>query len=200
MKKLLVITLVFLSSLIVRAQYPPCDAVPFELVTSEISFTAAQFGGDSVLNIPIINQFDFGFAYPIARIEMTTPLPTGMSCDNCDWNVFGSSWTDNDTLLIDMIFDVTSPIPDNYMVTFDVIIMNLMGGGNMSYDTCIFQNPVTFNLNPVGTAGINEGSHTTKKLLKITDLTGRDTPYRPNTVLIYIYDDGSTEKVFIFEK
>ena len=98
-----------------------------------------------------------------------------------------------------MIFDVTSQIPDNYMVTFDVIIMNLMGGGNLSYDTCIFQTPVAFNLNPVGITGINEGSHTTKKLLKITDLTGRDTPYKPNTVLIYIYNDGSTEKMFIFE-
>lgn len=25
---------------------------------------------------------------------------------------------------------------------------------------------------------------------------GRETPYKPNTVLIYVYDDGSIEKVF----
>jgi hypothetical protein len=44
--------------------------------------------------------------------------------------------------------------------------------------------------------GLDEFSNTPKQLLKIVDLMGRETPYKPNTVLIYVYDDGSIEKVF----
>ena len=35
-----------------------------------------------------------------------------------------------------------------------------------------------------------------KNILKILDLMGRETSFEPNTPLIYVYDDGSTEKVF----
>ena len=38
-----------------------------------------------------------------------------------------------------------------------------------------------------------------KKLIKIIDLMGRETSFSPNTILIYIYDDGSTEKLIIME-
>ena len=48
--------------------------------------------------------------------------------------------------------------------------------------------------------GITDLSNTPKQLLKIVDLMGRETPYKPNTVLIYVYDDGSTEKVFKMEE
>ena len=48
--------------------------------------------------------------------------------------------------------------------------------------------------------GIEELSNTPKQLLKIVDLMGRETEYKPNTVLIYVFDDGSTEKVFKMEE
>ena len=38
-----------------------------------------------------------------------------------------------------------------------------------------------------------------KKLLKVTDLLGRETKGSKNEPLFYIYDDGSVEKKFIFE-
>jgi uncharacterized protein (TIGR02145 family) len=38
-----------------------------------------------------------------------------------------------------------------------------------------------------------------KELIKITDLLGRETEYKPNTVLIYVYSDGTTEKMLNFE-
>ena len=37
---------------------------------------------------------------------------------------------------------------------------------------------------------------TTKKLLKITDLNGKETPFRKNTVLLFIYEDGTVERVY----
>ena len=48
------------------------------------------------------------------------------------------------------------------------------------------------------TAGITELS-TSKYLIKILDMMGRETTFKPNTPLIYVYDDGSTEKVFTIE-
>ena len=40
---------------------------------------------------------------------------------------------------------------------------------------------------------------TSKNLIQILDLMGRETSFKPNTPLIYVYDDGSTEKVFAIE-
>jgi hypothetical protein len=38
-----------------------------------------------------------------------------------------------------------------------------------------------------------------KNLVKITDLNGKETAFRKNTVLLFIYDDGSVERVFEVE-
>jgi len=48
------------------------------------------------------------------------------------------------------------------------------------------------------TVGINELT-TTKSLIQILDMMGRETTFKPNTPLIYVYDDGSIEKVFSVE-
>jgi hypothetical protein len=48
------------------------------------------------------------------------------------------------------------------------------------------------------TTAINE-INTTKQLLRITDLLGQETPYRRNTTLFYIYNDGTVEKKVVVE-
>ena len=50
--------------------------------------------------------------------------------------------------------------------------------------------------------GLGELSQTPKELVKIVDLIGRETTFEPNTPLIYIYiySDGTIEKVFHMEK
>jgi choice-of-anchor B domain-containing protein len=49
------------------------------------------------------------------------------------------------------------------------------------------------------TSGIEELSSTSKELVKIVDAMGRETKYKPNTILIYVYNDGTTKKVFSVE-
>lgn len=44
--------------------------------------------------------------------------------------------------------------------------------------------------------GIEEMTLGNKTVVKITDLMGRETPYRPNTPLIFIFDDGTTKRVY----
>ena len=34
-------------------------------------------------------------------------------------------------------------------------------------------------------------------LMRIVDIFGRDTPVKPNTLLFYIYSDGSVEKKYV---
>ena len=46
---------------------------------------------------------------------------------------------------------------------------------------------------------ISEATNTDRKLLRITDMLGQETPYRRNTTLFYIYDDGTVEKSIIIE-
>ena len=47
--------------------------------------------------------------------------------------------------------------------------------------------------------GINELNTAPKELVKIVDALGRETAFKPNTLLIYVYDDGSIEMVFRVE-
>ena len=45
-------------------------------------------------------------------------------------------------------------------------------------------------------ASINDANNNKKELVKILDQLGRETSFKPNTPLIYVYSDGSTEKIF----
>ena len=65
--------------------------------------------------------------------------------------------------------------------------------GDGSWDSGIFleQNSLS--------ASIQSLPNITKNLIKIIDLMGRETSFKPNTPLIYVYDDGTTEKVFSVE-
>ena len=49
------------------------------------------------------------------------------------------------------------------------------------------------------TSNITELNTTSKNLIKILDMMGCETTFKPNTPLIYVYDDGSIEKVFRVE-
>ena len=39
----------------------------------------------------------------------------------------------------------------------------------------------------------------TRKLLKISDFSGRNTPFKTNQPLLYIYEDGTVEKRLIID-
>jgi hypothetical protein len=48
-------------------------------------------------------------------------------------------------------------------------------------------------------SAINEKTNTAKKLLRITNMLGQETPFRKNTPLFYNYDDGTVEKRIVIE-
>jgi hypothetical protein len=58
---------------------------------------------------------------------------------------------------------------------------------------------VTLNLT-LNYTGINELTpNHAKKLVKITDLNGKETPFKRNTILLFIYEDGTVERVYVEE-
>ena len=46
---------------------------------------------------------------------------------------------------------------------------------------------------------ITELNNTPKQLIKIVDVLGRETPFKPNTPLLYIYDDGTVERKVVLK-
>ena len=53
---------------------------------------------------------------------------------------------------------------------------------------------VNLNLTVTIPSGILNITNTEKTLVKIIDMLGQETPYRKNTPLFYIYNDGTVEK------
>jgi hypothetical protein len=113
---------------------------------------------------------------------------------NWSWD-FGDGGTDS----------IQNPI-HTYSVYGNYIVCLTVGAiptnGNLIYYT--FINCDTFTYSPSGWAKIGQittiKEHTTnKKLLKITDILGRETKGKKNEPLFYIYDDGTVKRKVIID-
>ncbi len=129
------------------AQFTLCTTVP--LSYDSIHFTTgipASFG-DSMVTFQITNQHPTqSFAYPLAKLVPLTPLPAGMALSNgSPWTVFASSWNPGITMTVPIFYDVASPIPPDYIVTFQLWVSNLIP---LLPDSCYFDSTFTINLNP----------------------------------------------------
>jgi dienelactone hydrolase len=98
------------------------------------------------------------------------------------------------------------PIADNLGLINDALIFagtdhgwGASGAASNEYVQAMdFTTDFLFPLLPCNnTTAIAEVNSTQKKLLRITDVLGRNTTVKQNTPLFYIYDDGSVEKQVI---
>ena len=71
--------------------------------------------------------------------------------------------------------------------------------GNYAVEINVFGCVATSGCELIDFTGIDELTFGNKKLLKIVDLMGRETTFKTNTPLIYIYSDGTLERVFELE-
>ena len=67
------------------------------------------------------------------------------------------------------------------------------------YDYALSLNPISSIVPECGFTNIPELYSKDKELIKIIDILGRESIVKPNTPLIYIYSDGSSERVFEIE-
>ena len=92
----------------------------------------------------------------------------------------------------------------NQSDTFEVCLTIILDTSNQVF-TCIQCD--TFLFDGLGWVQFSFGNWTTsieeqvenKKLLKVTDILGRETPHKKNTTLFYIFDDGTVEKKIIID-
>ena len=93
-------------------------------------------------------------------------------------------------------------IGDTLLVLLELTIIDNNGSSWMClYPTIIFWDGgswIALRTSMPGTTGVDNFGQavTQKKLLKIVDVLGRETEFRKNEILFYIYDDGSIDKKF----
>lgn len=75
---------------------------------------------------------------------------------------------------------------------------HLLDDNNNLYELNVSTGDVTL-IGSTCSNSISEHSLQNKELVKITNLLGQETEFKPNTTLIYVYSDGSTEKKFVVE-
>ena len=61
------------------------------------------------------------------------------------------------------------------------------------------QNLLNHTLCDNGTSAIDDINSSERTLIKIMDVLRRETPYKKNTPLFYLYDDGTVEKRIIID-
>lgn len=127
--------------------YAACYYLGFELLASDISFTEANFGDGYTLNIPMVNHNSNWLAYPMSETVILNPLD-GMSCENCEFNVFGNPWGSEETLTSNVSLNFSTPIPEDYEIQVQIYLTNLSNNGQ-EYESCQFNQVVSYNLNPV---------------------------------------------------
>jgi len=102
--------------------------------------------------------------------------------------IYGISSSSYDTLLVAASI-VWNGNTLNVSGDYSDTLINSVGCDSIAY----------LNLTITNTTGLLDVTNTAKTLLKITDILGQETPYRRNTPLFYIYDDGTVEKRIVIE-
>jgi len=101
----------------------------------------------------------------------------------------------------DFVFNYNKPQVYKFDLGLDMAGLFQIFSGSLSLVKWYI--PYTFNpsqpVAPPCTSGLNQLTNSIKQLVKIVDVLGRETEFKTNTPLIYVYSDGTTEKIFKFE-
>ena len=133
----------------------------------------------------------------MSMVAVTSPLPisilnnTNLTCLNIanGGNMFLSSVQLNDNPVMYSVI-VDDPNYSNSAPLWswsDQALWNVFNIGNPN-------NPYQYLVSGNCTLGVSELNNTSKQLIKIVDLIGLETNLKPNTPLLYIYDDGTVER------
>ena len=135
---------------------------------------------NQMVNISNNAQFTTVFSDPLATYQWQTDLGLGFQNLN---NVGQYSGATNNTLII------ANTTLNNNNQPFRCIISS--SSCSDTSDTAV--------LTVLNNVGIHELGTATKILVKITDLNGKTIPRRKNVVMLFIYEDGTVERVVEME-
>ena len=151
------------------------------------SYAHAQSTGFDNNRLQVLVSTDCGATWNLEKQLMGTALattnPVAISAGN-----FYPTANDWATDTVDLsAYDGNAEV----MIAFKGVCA---GGNNLYIDD--------INIRSFSTTGIDDNSTrqiTENKLVKITDMLGQETPFRRNTTLFYIYDDGTVDKKISIE-
>jgi hypothetical protein len=105
------------------------------------------------------------------------------------------TWTLVDTNGVNMVpqYQVYTVVPNTGCYNFQLTVYCYQK--SMNYKTIIANE--TWYMDNVGITELS--GYNKKQVIKVLDLMGRQTKVQPNKLLVYVYSDGTTEKVFINE-
>jgi hypothetical protein len=192
------LSLVINNSIIGYSSAIACDSYTWEgqTITSHQVLTHTYIGGNAVgcdsthtLSVTInsaITSTILGNTQTVSLIQETYVVSQSIG-SVYNWQLSGGNIVSGqNTNVIDVIWGNTSGTYTLYVIETDI-------------NGCI-GDTVYLSVTVGAISNIeNQISSTDKKLLRITDMLGQETPYRRNTPLFYIYDDGTVEKRIIIE-
>ncbi|MFK7787275.1 MAG: leucine-rich repeat domain-containing protein [Crocinitomicaceae bacterium] len=149
----------------------PCAEVSFPTIASSsyIVDAGTSFSSSCVPNTPSNAVVQNG---TVLAASIGNALYQWLDCDNGNSPIAGAT---------DQFF--TPSVTGNYAV--EITVEDLCGASSSSVSDCFL----------VDYTSIDELLNSEKELIKIVDLTGRETEFKPNTPLIFMYSDGSVERV-----
>ena len=168
----------------------------------------------------VVNITDANNCVNIETVVISEPLPlvSNNTMNGCDSVLIGSNYYTISGAYTDTLTSVNGC--DSVVNTNLTIGQNTSSYDTLSVGASIVWNGIPLNvsgdysvtlINSVGcdsivnlnltvtTTGISDITNTKSNLVKITDMLGQETPYRRNTPLFYIYDDGTVEKKIVIE-
>lgn len=154
------------------ANCPPPDYVSFEA-------TANAYDSLDIIDSTGV-WIDSSSYLAFTKWEAAVPNACGYSCSG---GYFGSAYRyagvrifpDNDTLYGWMKLRIFATNSGDYDLAIDAFACNAY------------------------VVGLRELSQPNKEIIRIVDILGRETENKPNTLLIYIFSDGTTKKVYRVE-
>ena len=119
-------------------------------------------------------------------------IDTLTAFNSCDSIVYTNVIVDNNTSSYDTLSVTTGIIWNGISLSmsgdYSITLINSVGCDSI----------VNLNLTIISSTSIEENNYN-KELIKITNILGQEIPYRKNTPLFYIYNDGTVEKKIIIE-
>ena len=208
-KSLLVLSLALVLSQITKAQVitaVPCDmlGMSVNVGSQETSISIYHSGGYMTHPRPE-NIFTWEFSDQQGNILHQDTIVDDSFCN------FSHSWSLSDTINVKVTLVNDSANLDNWYIS-----EGLSTNGNSI--NCLFEDQLfwhidtfssgtpygfwTFIHNNTGVdlntlTGIDNFVVENKRLIKIVDLLGRETEFKPNTVLFYLFSDGTIKKKYI---
>ena len=210
MKKILqILALVFGLTQITIAQVitaVPCDMLGMVMnVASQETMISIYHSGQYMTHPREHNVFTWEFSDQQGNILHQDTLIDASTIS------FGHNWSLTDTINVTVHFVNDSANLDNWNIS-----NGLPPNGNSI--NCLFEDQILWQIDtfPNGTPHgswtfihnnpgedqnviltVGDFSYKKKELVKIVDILGRETSFKNNHILIYIYSDGSTEKKYI---